>query len=91
LDIVLGKQRAAIVRDLADVARYISTNPPGTQINNSGTSMALMMAIAEAGGTGALTGLPLPVMSVLKALRDQVKSAQLRAKIQRTLTYKPPQ
>jgi hypothetical protein len=91
LDIVLGKQRAAIVRDLSDVARYISTVPPGTQINNSGTSMALMMAIAEAGGTGALTGLPLPVMSVLKALREQVKSAQLRAKIQRTLTYKPPQ
>ena len=91
LDLVLGKQQASIVRDLSEVARYISTVPPGTQINNSGTSMALMMAIAEAGAGGALTGLPVPVLSVLKLMRDQVKSAELRAKIQRTLTYKPPQ
>lgn len=91
LDLVLGKQQAGIMRDLSEVARYISTVPPGTQINNSGTSMALMMAIAEAGAGGALTGLPVPVLSVLKLMRDQVKSAKLRAKIQRTLTYKPPQ
>ena len=90
LDIVLGKQNAAIVRDLNEVVRYITTVPPGTQINNSGTSMALMMAIGEAGASGALTGLPVPVMSVLKAVSEHIKSAKLRAKIQRTLNYQPP-
>lgn len=90
LDIVLGKQNAAIVRNLNEVARYITTVPPGTQINNSGTSMALMMAIGEAGASGALTGLPVPVMSALKAVSEQIKSAKLRAKIRRTLNYQPP-
>lgn len=90
LDIVLGKQKAAVVRDLNEVVRYITTVPPGTQINNSGTSMALMMAIGEAGASGALTGLPVPVMSVIKALGSQIKSSKLRAKINKTLNYQPP-
>ena len=90
LDIVLGKQKAAVVRDLNEVVRYITTVPPGTQINNSGTSMAMMMAIVEAGASGALTGLSVPVISILKALGSQIKSAKLRAKINKTLNYQPP-
>lgn len=90
LDIVLGKKNAATVRDLNEVVRYITTAPPGTQINNSGTSMALMMAIGEAGSAGALTGLPIPAVSIIKALGAQIKSAKLRTKINKTLSYQPP-
>lgn len=89
LDIVLGKQNAQIVRDLNDVARYVTTVPPGTLVNTSGTSGAIMAAIGEAGATGALTGLPLPVISILKALGRQVKDNKLKVKINAALNAKP--
>ena len=90
LDIVLGKKQAAIVRDLSTIAQEITTVPPGTLVNASGTAGTIMRAIAEAGATGAVTGIPVPVISILKGLRDQVKSAKLRAAIKRTLDYQPP-
>lgn len=89
LDIVLGKQNAQIVRDLNDVARYVTTVPPGTLVNTSGTSGAIMAAIGEAGATGALTGLPLPVISILKALGRQVKDNKMKIKINAALNAKP--
>jgi hypothetical protein len=88
LDIVLGKENAGIVRDLNDVVRYINTTPPGTLVNNSGTAGMLMAAIAEAGTTGALTGLPVPVISGLRALGKQINNAKTRAKIQAALNVK---
>lgn len=85
LDIVLGKPRAQVVRDLNDVVKYVNTVPPGTLINNSGTAGVLMAAIAEAGATGALTGLPVPVVSALRALMAEIRNAKLRAKIKKAL------
>ena len=88
LDIVLGKKNAEVVRDLNDVVRYVNTTPPGTLINNSGTVGVLMAAMAEAGTTGALTGLPVPVMSGLRMLAKQINNAKTRAKIQDALNVK---
>ena len=88
LDIVLGKKNAEVVRDLNDVVRYVNTTPPGTLINNSGTAGVLMAAMAEAGTTGALTGLPVPVMSGLRMLAKQINNAKTRAKIQDALNVK---
>jgi len=81
LDIILGKQKAQIVRDLNEVVKYVQTVPPGTLINSSGTSMALMGAIAEAGATGALTGLPLPAVSLIRAATQQIKNNKLKSRI----------
>lgn len=89
LDIVLGKKNAEIVRDLNDVVRYVNTTPPGTLINNSGTAGTLMAAIAEAGTTGALTGLPVPVISGIKMLRQQIQDAKIKSQIARALNAKP--
>lgn len=89
LDIVLGKKNAEIVRDLNDVVKYVNTVPPGTLVNNSGTAMTLMAAIGEAGATGALTGLPVPAVSLLKALGRQIKDNKTRLKINRALNAKP--
>lgn len=89
LDIVLGKKNAEIVRDLNDVVRYVNTTPPGTLVNNSGTAMTLMAAIGEAGATGALTGLPVPAVSLLKALGKQINNNKIRLKINRALNAKP--
>jgi hypothetical protein len=81
----LGKQQAQIVRDLNEVVKYVNTVPPGTQINNSGTAMALMAALGEAGATGAMTGLPVPVLSLVKAATSQIKNNKVKARINQAL------
>lgn len=85
LDVIFGKQRAQIIRDLNDVAKFVNTVPPGTLVNTSGTAGAIMAAIAEAGTTGAITGLPVPVLSMLRLASNEVKNAKLRARIQKSL------
>lgn len=85
LDIILGKQQAQTVRDLNEVVKYVQTVPPGTLINSSGTSMALMGAIAEAGATGALTGLPLPAISLIRAAAQGIKNNKTKLRINQAL------
>lgn len=85
LDLVLGKQRAQIVRDLDDVVRYVSTVPPGTLINSSGTAAALMAAIAEAGATGAMTGIPVPALSLIRVASKGIKDSKIKTRINEAL------
>lgn len=85
LDIIFDKKTANTIRDLNDVVKDVNTVPPGTLINNSGTVGTLMAAIAEAGTTGALTGLPVPVLSSMKLISGQIKNAKLKAKIKQAL------
>jgi len=85
LDIILGKEKAQMIRDLNEVAKYVNTVPPGTLINNSGTAGALMAAMGEAGATAAFTGLPLPVISILRAANMQMKNNKTKAKIMASL------
>lgn len=89
LDLMLGKDQAKIIRDLNDVVRYINTTPPGTLINNSGTAGVILAAMAEAGATGALTGLPVPVISALKALTSHLRDNRMKIKIEKALNEKP--
>lgn len=91
LDVVLGKKNAQVVRDLNDVAKYVTTVPPGTLINNSGTAGMIMAAITEAGLLGSTTGIPVPVLSGLKALSKVVKSKRVKAKIDRALNNMKPE
>jgi len=90
LDVILGRQNAQIVRDLDDVVRYVTTVPPGTLVNTSGTAGTLMAAIAEAGATGALTGLPLPVASGLRQIVKMRREGRTRAQINEALNALPP-
>ena len=90
LDVILGRQNAQIVRDLDDVVRYVTTVPPGTLVNSSGTAGTLMAAIAEAGATGALTGLPLPVASGLRQIVKMRKEGRTRTRINEALNALPP-
>lgn len=85
LDLVFGKQNAEIIRDLNDVVRYVNTVPPGTLVNNSGTTGMLIAAMAEAGGYGLAAGVPLPILTGLKFLRDGVKNRQIKKKIDEAL------
>ena len=85
LDIVLGKDKAQKVRDLNEVLQYVQTVPPGTLINTSGTAGTILAAIAEAGITGSVTGLPVPVISGIKAATQFVKDRKLKARIEDAL------
>jgi hypothetical protein len=85
LDQLFDKRQAEMIRDINAVARDVNTVPPGTLINTSGTAMTLMAAIAEAGATGAMFGLPVPVVSVLRQGSAYSKDRALRARIQRAL------
>jgi hypothetical protein len=89
LDIVLGRKKAQIIRDLNDVVKYVATVPPGTLINNSGTAATLLAAIGEAGASGAMFGLPVPVVSLLRALGKKIQNDKLKAKIQHALNVLP--
>jgi hypothetical protein len=90
LDVILGKKNAQIVRDLDDVVRYVTTVPPGTLVNSSGTAGTLMAAMAEAGATGALTGLPLPVASGLRQIIKMRQEGRTKARINEALNALPP-
>ena len=89
LDVILGKKNAQVVRDLDDVVRYVTTVPPGTLVNSSGTAGTLLAAMAEAGATGALTGLPLPVASGIRQIIKMRQEGRTKAKINEALNALP--
>lgn len=90
LDVIFDPKTAQTMRDLRDVVQYVNTVPPGTSINTSGTARTLIAALAEMGTLGAATGLPLPVISGLKLLRDSVRDAKIKAKIAKSLLPQEP-
>jgi hypothetical protein len=90
LDVILGKKNAQTVRELDSVVRYVTTVPPGTLVNASGTAGTLLAAIAEAGTTGALTGLPVPVASGLRLIMKMRREGRTKDKINDALNALPP-
>jgi hypothetical protein len=87
LDEIFGPTQAQVLRDLNDVAKYVNTVPPGTLINSSGTAAVILGAMAEMTGTAAATGVPVPLITTFKILRDQAKDRKIKRKIQDTLDY----
>ena len=85
LDIILGKDKAQKIRDLNEVLQYVQTVPTGTLVNTSGTAGIILAAMAEAGTTGFLTGLPVPVISGVRAATQYVKDRKLKARIEDAL------
>jgi hypothetical protein len=89
LDVIFGKQEAAKMRDLNEVVKYVTTVPPGTLINSSGTVGTLLAALAEAGAYGTTMGIPLPVMTGIKQIVKMRKAGQTKAKINDALNALP--
>ena len=84
LQIIFGKQGAQQLRDLNDIAKVINTVPPGA-VNTSNTASVLLAALAESGVTGSLTGIPVPLMSGLRAIAVQVKDRRIQQRVQAAL------
>jgi hypothetical protein len=89
LDVIFGKQEAARIRDLDEVVKYVTTVPPGTLINTSGTTGTLLAALAEAGTYGATAGIPVPVMTGINQIIKWRKAGQTKAKINDALNALP--
>lgn len=86
LESLYGKKQAQTLRDLAELSTVIYTAPPGA-INTSNTASALMVAMDSLAGFGA-TGMPLPVITSLKATGKYIKNRKLKARIMDALGEK---
>lgn len=91
MDFIFGKRGAQMVRDLNDLAKVTMTTPPGT-VNTSNTASVLLAALTEAGVTGSMTGLPVPVLSALRLISLQVKNRKIQKRIEQALNHRnsPP-
>jgi hypothetical protein len=81
LEAIFGKSRAQQMRDLAEVSRYVATAPPGAIINTSDSANLILAALAETGAGFAMTGIPAPVLSIIKASKDWRDKAKLKKRI----------
>lgn len=84
LPIIFGKQGAQQLRDINDIAKVVNTVPPGA-LNTSNTASVILQAITEAGITGSMTGIPVPVLSGLRAISMQVKDRRIQQRVQAAL------
>lgn len=89
LDFIFGKKGAETLRELNDIVKVVHTAPPGS-VNTSNTASVLLAAITEAGLTGSMTGLPVPVLTTMKALSGYAKHRRLQAKVMEALGKKRP-
>lgn len=82
LDFVFGKRGAEQIRTINDVANHIKTVAPGS-VNTSNTASVLLAAL-DMGISGA-GGMPLPVMSGLRLVANNVKDRRLRMRVAEAL------
>jgi hypothetical protein len=67
-----------------DLGVMPTTMAAGKAVANAATGNP-MAAMGEAGATAAFTGLPLPVISILRAANMQMKNNKTKAKIMASL------
>jgi hypothetical protein len=80
LDFIFGKQGAQKLRDIDELSQVMFTAPSGA-VNASNTGSVILAALTEAGVTGAITGLPLPVLSIARAAKNFRDQAVLRNRV----------
>jgi hypothetical protein len=85
LDFIFGKQGAQKLRDIDELSQVMFTAPAGS-VNTSNTASVVLAALAEAGATGAITGLPVPVASLARLAKNYHDQAKLRARVQDALS-----
>jgi hypothetical protein len=87
LDFIFGKKGSQQVRDIVDLAKVVYTSPPGS-VNTSNTASVLLAALTEAGVTGSLTGLPVPILTGLRVMAQQVKNRRIQQRVAEALGAK---
>jgi hypothetical protein len=84
LDFIFGKQGAQRMRDIRDLAQIARTVPPEAAVNTSNTASTLLAGFIDVGTSGA-TGVPLPLATMVRVVRQHVKDASLRRRIEDAL------
>lgn len=82
LNLLFGRREAAKIRLLNDVAKDILVAQPNA-VNYSNTASVLLAAL-DMGMTASL-GIPTPVLSGLKVIRDNVKKSKTEKKVKEAL------
>lgn len=78
LDFLFGKKGAEQLRTLNDVAKDVLTAPPGTvNTSNTATAIAALLDLALSAGTG----IPAPLASAANLIKNQIRSAKLKARV----------
>lgn len=85
LESIYGKRNAQVLRDLGEISKDIMTAPPGS-VNFSNTASALKVVL-DSVATGAVSGVPLPVVTALKEASSKIKNARTRRRIRDSLDY----
>jgi hypothetical protein len=84
LDFIFGKKGAQQLRDINDLSKAVFTAPPGS-VNTSNTASVLLAALTEAGISGSITGLPIPVLSGLRLVANTMKERRIARRISEAL------
>lgn len=84
LDFIFGKKGAQQLRDVNELAQIAKTVPPEAAINTANTAMTLL-ALAGDTGLSSLSGIPMPVATMFRVLRQHVKDRALRQRIEEAL------
>lgn len=84
LELLFGKQGAQTFRDLGDLASDIYTAPPGL-VNTSGTAAAIAKLTADWAASTAITGIPAPLLSIAKSLKQWRSGRKTKAQIAEAL------
>lgn len=87
LEFIFGKGGAEQIRLLNDVATDVMTSPPSA-VNTSNTASVLLGAM-DTVVSFTSTGLPVPILTTLKALRNGIRDKVLRARVDRAINYNP--
>jgi len=80
LDLIFGKDIADHYRTLNDVTKDIQTTPVGS-VGTSNTASSLLAALAETGAASAMTGIPVPVVSVIAHGRKELANRAMRKRV----------
>lgn len=84
LNYLFGRQGADQLRNLNDVSKALFTVPMSAAINHSNTASA-MAIVLDTIASGATTGLPLPLVTVLREGAKKVKDAKQRKAINKSI------
>ena len=80
LDLIFGKEIANHYRTLNDVTKDLQTTPVGS-VGTSNTASSLLAALAETGAATAMTGIPVPVVSVIAHGRKELANRAMRNRV----------
>lgn len=86
LEYLFGKKGAQQIRDVADLAKDVYTAPPGS-VNSSNTASVLLAALDST--VSATTGLPAPLATAFKLLKEQLAGRKVKKRVTQALTSPP--